>query len=269
MNTAHAAFVPRSMRLLAFVCACTLVLSAASPARAGAPLAGADAAASAVAARTDRDDDERDRSRKKPPTPDSRKRTIIVESANPAAVGLGAAGGAFAGAGLGVVATSAAAFFALGLAGPQEPPVLISTAILALGLAAATPFLAAMGGGAAVILLDPRSSKDEWSGLLQCAAAGYCLGLSLVAGTVCGTGLFCAPGMSNIPGPDRPAEWTGGAAIAGLFAGGLTGALLGWMVAPNPQAPIVPIAAGAFGGAMIGSSVSAGVGAAIATALRP
>lgn len=228
-----------------------------------APLGGL-APAHELAARSKSDED-----RRKRPAPDRRRAPVIVESANPAAVGLGAAGGAMAGAMVGVVGTTAAGLYAIGLAGPQPPAVVISTAILALGLAAATPFLAAVGGGAAVILLDPRSRTEEWSGLLQCAAAGYCLGLSLVAGTVLGGGMLCAPGMASIPGPDRPAEWTGGAAIAGLVAGGVTGVLVGWAVAPNPQAPLIPIAAGALGGAVVGASLSAGVGAAIATALRP
>jgi hypothetical protein len=120
-----------------------------------------------------------------------------------------------------------------------------------------------------VILLDPRSQNDEWAGLLQCAAAGYCLGLSVIAGTFLGGGLFCSPGGGGIPGPDRPAEWTAGAAIFGLLGGAVTGVVVGWAVAPSPEAPLIPIAVGAVGGAVIGSSIAAGTGAAIATALRP
>jgi hypothetical protein len=254
------------MRIATLALICITALSPAASRARGVPLLAPVEEVAAARSTRDRNDDD---DRKRKPAPDRRRPTVLVEKANPAAVGLGAAGGAFAGAMIGVVGTSAAAFFALGLAGQQTPAVMVSAAVVALGLAAATPFLAALGGGAAVILLDPRSSKDEWTGLLQCAAAGYCLGVSMIAGSVCGAPMFCGPSMGTIPGPDRPAEWTGGAAIAGLFAGGLSGALIGWVVAPNPSDPIVPAAAGALGGAAIGASLSAGVGAAIATALRP
>jgi hypothetical protein len=47
------------------------------------------------------------------------------------------------------------------------------------------------------------------------------------------------------------------------------GGLLGWVVAPDPRNPVIPIAGGAIAGGLVGSSLSSGVGAAIATALRP
>jgi hypothetical protein len=206
------------------------------------------------------------------PEPDRPSRPLFVEeTGNPAAIGLAAAGGAAAGSLLGVVVAGAAGFYALGLAGSQPPAVTIATAIVALGLAAATPFLSALAAGAMVILLDPRSSNEEWSGLLKCAAAGYCIGLGCIAGLFLPVGMFCSTGFGpgGMPGPDRPAEWTAGSAIAGMFGGAAVGVVVGWAVAPNPTNPTLPIAGGALGGAVIGSSVAAGVGAAIATALRP
>lgn len=217
--------------------------------------------------------------RKKRPTrpaPDPRNRRGPRSKANPGAIGLGAAGGAAGGALIGALTVGLSGLILAGVFAPPTLPVVITAAVVAIGVGLATPFLAALGGGGAVLLMDPRSKPDEWSGLLQCAASGYCAGLTLIggtllAGTPCGA-LPCAapptPGVDDIPGPDQPAQWTAGAAIAGLVGGSLLGALVGWAVAPTPDDPLVPIAAGALGGAVLGSSVSAGVGAAVATAIR-
>lgn len=213
--------------------------------------------------------------RPRSPAPDPRKRPARTR-ANPGTIGLGAAGGAAGGALIGALTVGLSGLILAGVFAPPTLPVVITATVVAVGVGLATPFLAAVGGGGAVLLMDPRSKPDEWSGLLQCAASGYCAGLTLVGGTLLGdtpcASLPCAapptPGVDDIPGPDQPAQWTAGAAIAGLVGGSLLGALIGWSVAPTPDDPLVPIAGGALGGAVLGASVSAGVGAAVATAVR-
>jgi hypothetical protein len=211
------------------------------------------------------------------PAPDPRRTAPPPARANPSASGLGAAGGAAGGALIGGLTVGLSGLILAGVFATPTLPVIITASIVAVVVGLATPFLAAVGGGAAVLLMDPRSKPDDWQGLLQCAASGYCAGLTLVGGTLlaatpCG-GMPCGgtpqPGLNDIvPGPDEPAQWTAGAAIAGLIGGTLLGGLVGWAVAPTPDDPLVPIAVGAIGGAILGTGVSAGSAAAIATAIR-
>lgn len=212
--------------------------------------------------------------RKKPrrpsrPAPDPRSRA--GKRPDPASVGLAAAGGAGGGAFIGASAVGLSTLILFGAFGAPTLPVIITATVIAIGLGIAAPFMAAVGGGAAVLLMDPRTRPEEWSSLLQCAASGYCAGLSLVGGTLLGGLCGTAPGGARppgIPGPDQAAEWTAGAAIAGLVGGTVMGGLIGWSVAPVPEDPLVPITVGALGGAVLGSGVSAGVGAALATAIK-
>lgn len=202
--------------------------------------------------------------RKAPPAP----RVDPAKVAGAAAVG--AAGGAF----IGAATVTTAAIIGLGVFAPPSVPVMIAAAVIGIGVGVATPFMAALGGGAAVLLTDPRSKPEEWSSLLQCAAAGYCMGLSLIGGTVLGAagcGLpVCGMGQTpdKIPGPDQPAEWTAGSAIAGLVGGVVLGGLIGWAVAPDPADPVIPIAIGAGAGGVLGAGSVAAAGAAIATTIR-
>ena len=105
-------------------------------------------------------------------------------------------------------------------------------------------------------------------------ASGYCMGLNLIGGTLLGGICNGAPappggsGIPGIPGPDKPAEWTAGAAIAGLAGGVVVGGLIGWAVAPNPDDPLLPITTGAATTGVVGSAVAAGLGAALATSIR-
>lgn len=219
--------------------------------------------------------------RKKPPPkkkrrtpPPDRRKAPPAPKVDPAAVAgaaaLGAAGGAF----IGAATVTTAAVIGLGVFAPPTVPVMIAAAVIGIGVGVATPFMAALGGGAAVLLTDPRSKPEEWSSLLQCAAAGYCMGLSLIGGTLLGAtgcGLpVCGMGTApdKIPGPDKPAEWTAGSAIAGLVGGAVVGGLLGWAVAPDPNDPFIPIAAGAGVGGVLGAGSLAAAGAAVATAIR-
>jgi hypothetical protein len=199
----------------------------------------------------------------KRPAPGSSKPT-------PLNVGLAGAGGAAIGTTVGLIGIGVAGAFATQLAGEQPPEVVIATGALALGIAVATPFMAGLGGGAGVLLADSRSRPEEWQGLLQCAASGYCAGLAAVAGPILGGGLACSPqGCLNLPGPDRPAEWTAGAAIAGLVAGGLVGVVGGYTLAPDRNDPTIAIGVGAFSGALLGSSLAAGLAGGVATMTRP
>ena len=192
--------------------------------------------------------------KRRTPPPDRRKEPP-PQRVDPLMVSAAAAGGAAGGACVGA-------------------STVVTAAVIGIGVAVATPFMAALGGGAAVLLADPRSKPEEWSSLLQCAASGYCMGLSLIGGTLLGAtgcGLpVCGMGQTpdKIPGPDRAAEWTAGSAIAGLVGGTIVGGLLGWAMAPDPNDPFIPIAIGAGSGGVLGAGVLAGAGAAIATAVR-
>jgi hypothetical protein len=205
---------------------------------------------------------------RRPPAAD--RRPAPKSKPSPLDVGLAGAGGAAIGTTVGLIGIGVAGAFASQLAGPQPPEVVLATGALALGIAVATPFMAGLGGGAGVLLADSRSRPEEWQGLLQCAASGYCAGLAAVAGPILGGGLACSPqGCMNLPGPDRPAEWTAGAAIAGLVAGGLVGVVGGYTLAPDRDAPTVAIGVGAFSGALLGSSLAAGLAGGVATMTRP
>lgn len=211
--------------------------------------------------------------KRRTPPPDRRKEPP-PQRVDPLMVSAAAAGGAAGGACVGASTVVAAAVIGLGVFGAPTVPVMITAAVIGIGVAVATPFMAALGGGAAVLLADPRSKPEEWSSLLQCAASGYCMGLSLIGGTLLGAtgcGLpVCGMGQTpdKIPGPDRAAEWTAGSAIAGLVGGTIVGGLLGWAMAPDPNDPFIPIAIGAGSGGVLGAGVLAGAGAAIATAVR-
>ena len=154
---------------------------------------------------------------------------VVQSEVSPLNIGLAGAGGAAIGASIGLAGITVAGLFASQVAGPQPPEVVLATAAIAIGIAVATPFMAGLGGGAGVLLSDPRSRPDEWQGLLQCAASGYCAGIAAVAGSLLGCNLGFSPGGDclNLPGPDRPAEWTAGASIGGLIAGGLAGVVAG------------------------------------------
>jgi len=203
--------------------------------------------------------------RRPTPVPDKRAQS----APSPLNVGLAGAAGAAIGASVGAIGIGVAGAFATQLAGPQPPEVVIATGILAVGIAVATPFMAGLGGGAGVLLADSRSRPDEWQGLLQCAASGYCAGLAAVAGPILGGGVACAPqSCLNLPGPDRPAEWTAGASIAGLVAGGLVGVVGGYTLAPDKADPALAIGIGAFSGAILGSAVAGGLAGGVATMTR-
>lgn len=205
--------------------------------------------------------------RRPPPTD---RRPAMSSSPSPLNVGLAGAGGAAIGASLGMLGIGVAGAFATQLAGEQPPEVVIATGILALGIAVATPFMAGLGGGAGVLLADDRSRPEEWQGLLQCAASGYCAGLAAVAGPILGGGVGCSPqGCLNLPGPDRPAEWTAGAAIAGLVGGALVGVVGGYTLAPDRNDPTIAIGVGGFSGAILGSALAAGLAGGVATFTRP
>jgi MFS family permease len=202
-------------------------------------------------------------------TPVGPDRRAANAAPSPLNVGLAGAAGAAIGASVGAIGIGVAGAFATQLAGPQPPEVVIATGILAVGIAVATPFMAGLGGGAGVLLADSRSRPDEWQGLLQCASSGYCAGLAAVAGPILGGGVACAPqSCLNLPGPDRPAEWTAGAAIAGLVAGGLVGVVGGYTLAPDKADPALAIGVGAFSGAILGSAVAGGLAGGVATMTR-
>ncbi len=206
--------------------------------------------------------------RRRPATPVPDRRAA-QGAPSPLNVGLAGAAGAAIGASVGAIGIGVAGAFATQLAGPQPPEVVIATGILAVGIAVATPFMAGLGGGAGVLLADSRSRPDEWQGLLQCAASGYCAGLAAVAGPIMGGGVACAPqSCLNLPGPDRPAEWTAGASIAGLLAGGLVGVVGGYTLAPDKADPALAIGIGAFSGAILGSAVAGGLAGGVATMTR-
>jgi hypothetical protein len=211
--------------------------------------------------------------KRRTPPPDRRK-APPAPRVDPLMVSAAAAGGAAGGACVGATTVTTAAIIGLGVFAAPTVPVMIAAAVIGIGVAVATPFMAALGGGAAVLLADPRSKPEEWSSLLQCAASGYCMGLSLIGGTLLGAsgcGLpVCGMGQTpdKIPGPDKAAEWTAGSAIAGLIGGTIVGGLLGWAVSPDPNAPFIPIAIGAGAGGVLGAGALAGAGAAIATAIR-
>jgi hypothetical protein len=204
--------------------------------------------------------------RRPPPS----KKPAPKGNASPVNVGLAGAGGAAIGAAVGMAGIGVAGAFATQLAGPQPAEVIIATGALAVGIAVATPFMAGLGGGAGVLLADERSRPEEWQGLLQCAASGYCAGLAAVAGPILGGGVACAPqSCLNLPGPDRPAEWTAGAAIAGLVAGGLVGVVGGYTLAPDKSDPALAIGIGGGSGAILGSALAAGLAGGVATMTRP
>ncbi|HEY1100644.1 MAG TPA: hypothetical protein VGF99_17015 [Myxococcota bacterium] len=208
-------------------------------------------------------------SRRKPVrrTPSAPRRPAVQER-NPVIIGLAGAGGAAIGSAVGLTGIGIAAAFATQLTGTQPVEVVIATAAVAIGIAVATPFMAGLGGGAGVLLADDKAQKDEWVGLMQCAASGYCVGLGSVLGSV--LGVNCAPmGCTNMPGPDRPAEWTAAASIGGLVAGGLLGVIGGYTLAPDKNDPRVPLMVGGIGGALVGAATFAGVAGGIASAIRP
>lgn len=217
------------------------------------------------------------------PAPDPRRRRA-PRQANPGLAGLAAAGGAAGGALVGGGTVALAGLVLTGAFAPPTLPIVVTASIVAVGAGLATPFLAGLGGGGALLLADPRSTAADWSGLVQCAGTGVCAGLGVLTGPLCGLacgalpciggmcgpcgGCGLAPDLGDIPGPDEPAKWTAGGAIAGLVGGGVLGALIGWSVASSPDDPLVPIAAGALIGGVVGSGAAAGTGAAIATSLR-
>jgi hypothetical protein len=204
---------------------------------------------------------------RRPPPPDRR---TVEKDASPVKVGLYGAAGAAIGTAVGLAGIGAAGAFATQLTGPQPPEVVLATGALAVGIAVAMPFMSGLGGGAGVLLADPRSKPEEWQGLLQCAASGYCAGLAAVGGSLLGGGMACSPqGCMQMPGPDRPAEWTAAASIAGLVGGGLVGVVAGYTLAPDRTDATVPIGVGAFGGALLGSALGAGLGGGVATMTRP
>jgi hypothetical protein len=192
-----------------------------------------------------------------------------AKTVSPVNVGLAGAGGAAIGATLGMGGISIAGLFASQIVGPQPPEVILATSLIAIGIAVATPFMAGLGGGAGVLLADSRSRPDEWSGLIGCATTGCCAGVAAIGGGLIGGGGGLAPGNClQIPSPDRPAEWTAGAAMAGLIGGGLTGVVGGYLLAPDKSDPVVAMGIGAVGGAILGSATLAGFGGGIAASLR-
>ena len=200
----------------------------------------------------------------------TKKRVVKSSEPSPLEVGLAGAGGAAIGTTVGLAGIVVAGLFATQLVGEQPPEVVIATGAVAIGIAVATPFMAGLGGGAGVLLADDRATPDEWSGLLQCASSGYCAGIGAVAGTLLGGGVGCAPqSCLNMPGPDRPAEWTAAAAIGGLVAGSLLGVVAGYTLAPDKSDPTIAIGIGTISGALLGSASFAGVAGGIAANLRP
>jgi hypothetical protein len=204
---------------------------------------------------------------RRPPPSERRVRT---SDASPLKVGLYGAGGAAIGTAVGLTGLGFAGAFATQAAGPQPPEVVLATTALGIGVLVTLPFLTGFGGGAGVLLADTRSEPDEWQGLLQCTTGGYCAGLASVGAPLLG-GMACAPqGQSpGLPSPDRPAEWTAGAAIVGLVGGGVVGAVSGYTLASDRSQPAVPLGIGAFTGALLGSALVAGVGGGVATMTRP
>jgi hypothetical protein len=204
---------------------------------------------------------------RRPPPP---ARAPQRREVSPLNVGLAGAAGAAIGTTVGLAGIATAGAFASQLAGPQPPEVVLATSAIALGIAVATPFMAGLGGGAGVLLADPRSRPEEWQGLLQCAASGYCAGLAAVGGALLGGGVGCAPqSCLQLPGPDRPAEWTAGAAMVGLVGGSLVGLVAGYALAADQTNATVEMGAGALGGALLGSAAAAGVAGGLATFTRP
>jgi hypothetical protein len=204
--------------------------------------------------------------RRRPP-PARAPRQVEV---SPVKVGLGGAAGAAIGTTVGLAGIAAAGAFAGQVVGPQPPEVVLATSAIAIGIAVATPFMAGLGGGAGVLLADPRSRPEEWQGLLQCAASGYCAGLAAVGGALLGGGAGCAPqSCTQLPGPDRPAEWTAVASMAGLVGGGLVGVVAGYTAASDKTNATFEMGAGALGGALLGSAAFAGVVGAVTTMARP
>ena len=204
--------------------------------------------------------------RRKPSTP----RKAPTQERSPLIIGLAGAGGAAIGSAVGLAGIAVAGAFATGLTGEQPVEVVIATAAIAIGIAVATPFLAGLGGGAGVLLADSRSQPEEWTGLLQCAASGYCAGLgSVFSSVIPGIGGCSPTGCTNLPGPDRPAEWTAAASIGGLVGGGLLGVVGGYIAASDKSDPVIPMGVGAIGGALVGASLLGGVAGGIAAAIRP
>lgn len=189
--------------------------------------------------------------------------------ANPVNIGLGGAAGAAIGSTIGVGGVVAAGLFATQIVGPQPPEVVFATGVIAVGIAVATPFMAGLGGGAGVLIADPRSRPDEWSGLIGCATTGCCAGVAAIGGGLLGGGIGAPGNCLQIPSPDRPAEWTAGASIAGLIGGGLAGVVGGYLLAPDKTDPGIAMGAGGVGGAIAGSALAAGLGGGLAAALRP
>ena len=204
--------------------------------------------------------------RRKPSTP----RKPAAQQRSPALIGLAAAGGAAVGSAVGLTGIAVAGAFASGLAGEQPVEVVIATAAIGIGIAIATPFLAGLGGGAGVLLADSRAQPEEWPGLLQCAASGYCAGLGAVFSSVLPAIGGCSPtGCTNLPGPDRPAEWTAAASIGGLVGGALLGVVGGYIAASDKSDPLLPMGVGALGGSFVGAAISGGLAGGVAAAMRP
>jgi hypothetical protein len=207
---------------------------------------------------------------RRPPPPADRRQRGGGGEASPVKVGLYGAGGAAIGAAVGLAGVGVAGAFATQLAGPQPPEIVLATAALAVGIGVAMPFLTGFGAGAGVLIADPRSRSDEWQGLLQCASSGYCAGVAAIGGSLLGGGMGCTPqNCMQPPSPDRPAEWTAAAAIAGLVGGGLVGVVGGYTLASDRSDALVPMSVGGFGGALLGSALAAGIGGGIATMTRP
>ena len=183
--------------------------------------------------------------------------------------GLAAAGGAAAGAFVGAAAVTTAGVYAAQLVGPQPAGVVLATGAVALGAAIATPFLAGLGGGAALLLLDPGTRPDEWQGLIGCVGGAYCGTVAAAAAFLLGGGVFCMPGCGQMPGPERPAEWTAASAIAGTVVGGVVGGLLARPAVPVGIDPGPTLAGGALLGGVIGAGLGSGIAGAIAAALSP
>lgn len=188
---------------------------------------------------------------------------------NPALIGLAGAGGAAIGAAVGLTGVAIAGVFATGVAGEQPAEVVIATAAIAIAIAIATPVMAGIGGGAGVLLADDRARPEEWQGLLGCATTGCCTGIGSAFSSVLGGGIGSGlGGCGSIPGPERPAEWTAIAAVGGLVGGGLLGVVFGY-IASDKSAVVVPMGIGGMSGALIGSSIAAGLAGGVASAIRP
>jgi hypothetical protein len=185
----------------------------------------------------------------------------------PGVAAAGAAGGALVGGVIGSAGMVATGVVALGVVGGQQSETaVIALSIVAVVLAVATPFLSAFGAGAVLLWLNPATRPDEWTGLLGCAAQGYCAGLSLVLGSVLGVG-GCSPGFGRVPPADRPAEWTAGGTIAGIVGGALVGVIGGYLLAPDRSQPQLFLLAGGGIGAVGGAVIGAATTAAITTAI--